>query len=71
MSILPAVRHVVIEDAHGTKSVLDICRIILKDTAAYQQFGTRIKVILGQKGTMFFEETSFIFTEPVDALRSG
>ena len=50
--------HVVIEKTHETKSVIDICRIILNDTAAHQQFGNRIKMILGKKGTMFFEETS-------------
>ena len=50
--------HVVIENTHRIKSVFDIYRIILKDTTAHQQFGTRIKMILGQKGTMFFEETS-------------
>jgi hypothetical protein len=31
---------------------------ILSDTIAHQKFGDRIKVILGPKGTMLFEETS-------------
>jgi hypothetical protein len=50
--------HVLIENTHNAKSFRDICQIILSDTAARQRFGDRIKVILGKKGTMLFEETS-------------
>jgi hypothetical protein len=50
--------HVVIEGTHATKSFADICHRVLSDTAAQQRFGDRAKVILGQKGTMLFEETS-------------
>lgn len=50
--------HVVIENTHGKKSLADICQIILSDAAAHQKFGHRIKTILGEKGTMLFEDTS-------------
>jgi hypothetical protein len=51
--------HVVVESTHATKSFADIfCHNILTDTVAHQKFGDRIKMILGQKGTMLFEETS-------------
>lgn len=50
--------HVVIENTHRTKSLSDICRIILSDAAAEQKFGDRIRVILGEKGTVLLEETS-------------
>jgi hypothetical protein len=50
--------HVLIENTHKTKSVSDICQIILSDTDAQRRFGNRIKTILGKKGTMLFEETS-------------
>ena len=50
--------HVVIESTHANKSFSEICHVILSDTAADKKFGDRIKMILGQKGTMLFEETS-------------
>lgn len=50
--------HVLIENTHATKSFGDICRIVLNDTVAQQKFGDRIKMILGTKGAMLFEETS-------------
>ncbi|MGC4098640.1 MAG: hypothetical protein QM706_16125 [Nitrospira sp.] len=50
--------HVVIENTHGKKSLADICQIILSDAAAHQKFAHRIKTILGEKGTMLFEDTS-------------
>lgn len=49
--------HVVIENTHE-KSLADICQIILRDAAAHQKYGNRVKMILGEKGTMLFEETS-------------
>lgn len=50
--------HVLIKNTHQTKSLLELCQIILKDEVAHQKFGDRIKMILGPKGTMLFEETS-------------
>jgi hypothetical protein len=50
--------HVVIEGTHANKSFWELCHNILSDAAAHQRFGDRIKVILGPKGTMLFEETS-------------
>jgi hypothetical protein len=50
--------HVVIERTHANKSFADLCQIVLSDAAAQQKFGDRAKMILGQKGTMLFEETS-------------
>jgi hypothetical protein len=50
--------HVVIEGTHTNKRFSDLCRNILSDRVAHQKFGDRIKVILGPKGTMLFEETS-------------
>ena len=50
--------HVLIENTHQTKSARELCQIILSDKIAHQKFGDRIKMILGPKGTMLFEETS-------------
>lgn len=51
--------HVLIENTHRAKSFRDICTIILKDKVAHGMFGEdRIKMIVGPKGTMLFEETS-------------
>jgi hypothetical protein len=50
--------HVVIENTHKKKSFKEICHIILTDTVAQTKFGDRIKMILGPKGTVFFEDTS-------------
>jgi hypothetical protein len=50
--------HVLIENTHTRKSFGDICQIILSDTVAQRRFGDRIRTILGEKGTMLFEETS-------------
>lgn len=50
--------HVVIENTHKAKSFNEICHIILSDTIAEKKFGNRIKMILGPRGTVFFEETS-------------
>ena len=50
--------HVLIEKTHRTKSFREINRIILSDEDAHRKFGDRIKMILGPKGTMLFEETS-------------
>lgn len=50
--------HVVIENTHTNKTFGELCHIILSDTMAQKKFGNQIKMILGPKGTMFFEETS-------------
>jgi hypothetical protein len=50
--------HVLIENTHKTKTCGELSRIILSDAAAHEKFGGRIKMILGEKGTMLFEETS-------------
>lgn len=49
--------HVVIEGTQK-KSMGEIIRIILSDADAQRKFGNRIKMILGRKGTVLFEETS-------------
>ncbi len=50
--------HVLIERTHRTKRFSEIRNIILDDIAAHQSFGDRIKMIVGQQGTVLFEETS-------------
>ena len=50
--------HVVVESTHRTKSFSEICCITMDDADARQKFGDRIKMILGEKGTVLFEETS-------------
>jgi hypothetical protein len=50
--------HVVVERTHETKTLSEICHIILNDKAAEKQFGDRIKMMLGPKGTVLLEETS-------------
>jgi hypothetical protein len=50
--------HIVMGGTHATKSFADICHRILSDAVAHQKFGDRAQMILGPKGTMFFEETS-------------
>jgi hypothetical protein len=50
--------HVVIEGTHVMKKFKDLCQIVLTDRVAHQKFGDRAKTILGQKGTMLFEDTS-------------
>jgi hypothetical protein len=50
--------HVVVQGTHQSKTFSDLCHIILSDEAAERKFGDRIKMILGPKGTVLFEETS-------------
>lgn len=50
--------HVVVERTHKTKSLSDIWRNIISDVDAERRFSDRIKMILGPKGTVLFEETS-------------
>ncbi len=50
--------HILIENTHQEKSFREICQIILNDEVAHRKFGDRIKMILGPRGTLFFEETS-------------
>jgi hypothetical protein len=48
----------VIEGTHNNKSLKDIKNRFLNEDVAQEKFSDRIKVILGKKGTAFFEETS-------------
>jgi hypothetical protein len=50
--------HMVIEGTHNNKSLKDIKNRFLNEDVAQEKFSNRIKVILGKKGTAFFEETS-------------
>ena len=50
--------HIVVEGTHNNKSFKELNNRILDEDVAQEQFGDRIKVILGKKGTAFFEETS-------------
>jgi hypothetical protein len=50
--------HVIIEGTHKNKTVKELMKITLDDEVAQKKFGGRIRVILGKKGTAFFEETS-------------
>jgi hypothetical protein len=50
--------HIVVEGTHNKKSFKDLNNIYLDEEVAKKRFGDRIKVILGKKGTAFFEETS-------------
>jgi len=49
--------HVVISGTHKKRSLWDLFNIILSDQKAFQRYGDRVKTILGEKGTVFFEET--------------
>jgi hypothetical protein len=49
--------HTVVEGTHN-KRWQDLHNIILDDRVVEEQFSNRIQVILGKKGTAFFEETS-------------
>ncbi len=49
--------HVVISGTHKKKSLWDLFTIILSDQKASQKYGDRVKTILGEKGTVLFEET--------------
>ena len=49
--------HMVVEGTHN-KRWQDLHNIMLDNQVAEEKFGRRIKVILGKKGTAFFEETS-------------
>ena len=50
--------HIVIEGTHDHKRLKDLKNITLDDDIAQKKYGDRIKVILGKRGTAFFEETS-------------
>jgi hypothetical protein len=50
--------HMVIEATHNNKRLKDIKNLTLDEEVAQEKFGARIKVILGKKGTAFFEETT-------------
>ena len=49
--------HMVIEGTHKGKTLADLVRVYIGDSAAVRRFGAeRIKTVLGKKGTFFFEE---------------
>jgi hypothetical protein len=50
--------HVVVEGTHARKTLADICTPVLSDAAAQRKFGDRIRMLLGGRGTMIFEDTS-------------
>ena len=50
--------HMIIEGTHNSKTLKELSNITLDDGVAKEKFGDRIKVIMGKKGTAFFEETS-------------
>ena len=50
--------HVVIETTHKYKKPSQLIRHTLTDKEAHDTYGDRVKVILGEKGTGFFENTT-------------
>ncbi|HJX77629.1 hypothetical protein, partial [Glutamicibacter sp.] len=50
--------HSIIEGTHNNKGLKNINNLTLAEKVAQEKFGGRIKVIVGKKGTAFFEETS-------------
>ena len=50
--------HVLVEGTHKTKTFTEIWHNVLSDIDVERRFGSRIKAIFGQKGTVLFEETS-------------
>lgn len=49
--------HILIENTHNDKSLSKITRQIIDPDTAQINYGNKIKVILGKKGTGFFEDT--------------
>lgn len=50
--------HVIIASTHNNKSISEIVNIIISDEVAHKRYGDRMQIILGKRGTVFFEETS-------------
>lgn len=50
--------HVIIEGTHKEKSWKELIAIILNNREAQKNYANRIRTIVGEKGTVFFEETS-------------
>jgi hypothetical protein len=50
--------HIIIEGTHNNKKFSEILNIIIDDDVAEKRYGDKIKVIMGKRGTVFFEETS-------------
>ena len=50
--------HVVIEQTHKYKTPSQFVKHTLTDKEAHDKYGNRIKVIMGEKGTGFFEDTT-------------
>ncbi len=49
--------HILIENTHNDKSLSKIAHPIINPDIAQRRYGNKIKVILGKKGTGFFEDT--------------
>ena len=62
--------HIVVEGTHNNKSFKELNNRILDEDVAQEQFGDRIKVILGKKGTAFFEETGSHADHKVEVCKS-
>jgi hypothetical protein len=50
--------HVVVEGTNSRKSLSEIRGITIDDDSVERKYGSRIRTILGQKGTAFIEDTS-------------
>src|SRR5262249_36337209 len=50
--------HMIIPGTHKNKTLKDLTRICFRDDAAQRIFHNKIKVILGNKGLVFLEDTS-------------
>jgi hypothetical protein len=50
--------HLIVERTHDHKRLKDLMHLRFTDEEVQKKFGDRIKVILGKRGTAFFEETS-------------
>ena len=61
--------HVIIEGTHRHKTLKEIRSIVLDDDVADKKYHDRINVILGKKGTVFFEDTS-CFHKVADGTKS-
>ena len=48
--------HVVIENTHKCKNLLQLINRRLTNNEAHEKYGDRVKVIIGKKGTGFFED---------------
>ena len=54
---LSAGPHVMIMGTHKTKTFCELANLVLDDSMAYEKYADKVNVIVGSKGTVFFEET--------------